>query len=183
MKEFKGSPALDSALIAAAQAVEHYEISRYGTLKSWAEDLDCLRRLHFSGKPSRRRRRRMLRCPRSLNRQSTFRAPGRGIDAFRMAAATRPCRIGERTSTHEGTKCRTGILIVEPVSLQASDGKLRRHEEARTKALSGSAPCARQGGRYCSGSTRSLGLYVGVCRPRRGLCQARNFRSIPSLIA
>lgn len=40
MKEFKGSPALDSALIAAAQAVEHYEISRYGTLKSWAEELD-----------------------------------------------------------------------------------------------------------------------------------------------
>jgi ferritin-like metal-binding protein YciE len=39
MKEFKGSPALDAGLLAAAQAVEHYEISRYGTLKTWAEEL------------------------------------------------------------------------------------------------------------------------------------------------
>jgi ferritin-like metal-binding protein YciE len=39
MKEFKGSSALDAGLIASAQAVEHYEISRYGTLKAWAEQL------------------------------------------------------------------------------------------------------------------------------------------------
>ena len=39
MKEFKDSPALDAGLIASAQAVEHYEISRYGTLKAWAEEL------------------------------------------------------------------------------------------------------------------------------------------------
>ena len=39
MTEYKGSPALDSGLLAAAQAVEHYEISRYGTLKTWAEEL------------------------------------------------------------------------------------------------------------------------------------------------
>jgi ferritin-like metal-binding protein YciE len=39
MKEFKGSPAIDAGLLAGAQAVEHYEISRYGTLKSWAEEL------------------------------------------------------------------------------------------------------------------------------------------------
>lgn len=31
--------ALDAALIAAAQAVEHYEIARYGTLREWAKDL------------------------------------------------------------------------------------------------------------------------------------------------
>ena len=36
---FKGSPALDAGLVAAAQAVEHYEISRYGTLKQWAQEL------------------------------------------------------------------------------------------------------------------------------------------------
>ena len=36
MKEYKGTPALDAGLLAAAQAVEHYEISRYGTLKTWA---------------------------------------------------------------------------------------------------------------------------------------------------
>ncbi|HBM57817.1 MAG TPA: hypothetical protein DD444_01315 [Citreicella sp.] len=39
MEEFKDSPALDAGLLAAAQAVEHYEISRYGTLKSWALQL------------------------------------------------------------------------------------------------------------------------------------------------
>src|ERR1044072_8492802 len=39
MKEYKGSPALDAGLLAAAQAVEHYEISRYGTLKTWANEL------------------------------------------------------------------------------------------------------------------------------------------------
>jgi len=39
MREFKGSPALDAGLLSAAQAVEHYEISRYGTLKTWANDL------------------------------------------------------------------------------------------------------------------------------------------------
>ena len=35
----KGMPALDAGLLAAAQAVEHYEISRYGTLKTWASEL------------------------------------------------------------------------------------------------------------------------------------------------
>jgi ferritin-like metal-binding protein YciE len=39
MKEFKGAPALDAGLLASAQAVEHYEISRYGTLRTWAEEL------------------------------------------------------------------------------------------------------------------------------------------------
>jgi ferritin-like metal-binding protein YciE len=39
MKTYKGMPALDAGLLAAAQAVEHYEISRYGTLKSWAGKL------------------------------------------------------------------------------------------------------------------------------------------------
>jgi ferritin-like metal-binding protein YciE len=39
MTEFKGMPALDAGLLAAAQAVEHYEMSRYGTLRTWAEEL------------------------------------------------------------------------------------------------------------------------------------------------
>ena len=39
MDEYKGSPALDAGLLAAAQSVEHYEISRYGTLCAWAEEL------------------------------------------------------------------------------------------------------------------------------------------------
>jgi ferritin-like metal-binding protein YciE len=39
MEEFKGMPALDAGLISSAQAVEHYEIARYGTLKCWAGNL------------------------------------------------------------------------------------------------------------------------------------------------
>ena len=37
-EEFDGG-ALDAGLIGAAQAVEHYEIARYGTLRAWAEQL------------------------------------------------------------------------------------------------------------------------------------------------
>lgn len=39
MKEYKGTAALDAGLLAAAQAVEHYEMSRYGTLRTWAQEL------------------------------------------------------------------------------------------------------------------------------------------------
>jgi ferritin-like metal-binding protein YciE len=39
VKEFRGMPALDAGLLAAAQSVEHYEISRYGTLRTWAKEL------------------------------------------------------------------------------------------------------------------------------------------------
>lgn len=42
--EVEDKRVLDAALIAAAQAVEHYEITRYGTLVAWAKQLgrdDC----------------------------------------------------------------------------------------------------------------------------------------------
>jgi ferritin-like metal-binding protein YciE len=39
MEDFGGTPTVDAGLIAGAQAVEHYEISRYGTLISWAKQL------------------------------------------------------------------------------------------------------------------------------------------------
>lgn len=39
LSEFKGKPALDAGLVSSAQAVEHYEIARYGTLKQWAKEL------------------------------------------------------------------------------------------------------------------------------------------------
>ncbi len=39
MEDFKGNPALDAGLLAGAQAVEHYEISRYGTLIAWAKEM------------------------------------------------------------------------------------------------------------------------------------------------
>lgn len=39
LREYKGTAALDAGLISSAQAVEHYEITRYGTLRRWAEML------------------------------------------------------------------------------------------------------------------------------------------------
>lgn len=42
--EVADKPVMDAAIIAAAQAVEHYEITRYGTLVAWAKQLgreDC----------------------------------------------------------------------------------------------------------------------------------------------
>jgi ferritin-like metal-binding protein YciE len=37
--DFEDGPAADAVLIASAQAIEHYEIARYGTLKTWAGQL------------------------------------------------------------------------------------------------------------------------------------------------
>jgi ferritin-like metal-binding protein YciE len=39
MEDYADSPALDAGLVASAQAVEHYEMARYGTLRSWAVQL------------------------------------------------------------------------------------------------------------------------------------------------
>lgn len=39
IEDYADSPALDAGLVASAQAVEHYEIARYGTLKAWAQQL------------------------------------------------------------------------------------------------------------------------------------------------
>ena len=44
MGEVEDTEVLDAAILAAAQAVEHYEITRYGTLIAWAKELgrnDC----------------------------------------------------------------------------------------------------------------------------------------------
>ncbi|GJD49606.1 Protein YciF [Methylobacterium crusticola] len=39
LEDFGDSPAADAVLVGCAQAVEHYEIARYGTLKTWATQL------------------------------------------------------------------------------------------------------------------------------------------------
>ncbi len=39
LEDYKGTAALDAGLIGSAQAVEHYEITRYGTLRRWAKML------------------------------------------------------------------------------------------------------------------------------------------------
>jgi ferritin-like metal-binding protein YciE len=47
MSEFKDSPALDAAIIAAAQKVEHYEIASYGTLRTYADQLGLHDAVHL----------------------------------------------------------------------------------------------------------------------------------------
>jgi ferritin-like metal-binding protein YciE len=37
--EFRGSPAIDAALISAAQKIKHYQIASYGCLREWSEVL------------------------------------------------------------------------------------------------------------------------------------------------
>ena len=54
MQEYKGSPAHDAGLLAAAQAVEHYEITRYGTLRTWAEELGYTKSAKLLDRPSTR---------------------------------------------------------------------------------------------------------------------------------
>jgi ferritin-like metal-binding protein YciE len=61
MKEYKGSPALDAGLLAAAQAVEHYEMSRYGTLKTWAEELGLSDAAQLLDQHCRKKKRQMQR--------------------------------------------------------------------------------------------------------------------------
>ena len=39
MEDYKGTVALDAGLISSAQAVEHYEMARYGTLIAWAKQI------------------------------------------------------------------------------------------------------------------------------------------------
>jgi len=39
MEEAEDGDTLDAGMLAASQSVEHYEISRYGTLIAWAEEL------------------------------------------------------------------------------------------------------------------------------------------------
>ena len=57
MEEYKGSPALDAGLLAAAQAVEHYEISRQGTMRTWASELGLTEAVNLLGPDARRRKR------------------------------------------------------------------------------------------------------------------------------
>jgi ferritin-like metal-binding protein YciE len=40
IEKFGSGPAIDTGLIAAAEAVEHYELSRYGALAAWAKQLN-----------------------------------------------------------------------------------------------------------------------------------------------
>jgi ferritin-like metal-binding protein YciE len=39
LEDFGGTPAADAVIIGCGQAIEHYEMARYGLLKSWANQL------------------------------------------------------------------------------------------------------------------------------------------------
>lgn len=39
MEEAEDADVMDAGILAAAQAIEHYEIARYGTMRAWAEEL------------------------------------------------------------------------------------------------------------------------------------------------
>ena len=84
MEEYKGSPALDAGLLAAAQAVEHYEISRYGTLKAWAEELGLDDAASFLKRRWKRKRPRTRPSPKSPSLRSTskHRPPNRSSAAL-----------------------------------------------------------------------------------------------------
>jgi hypothetical protein len=93
---------LDAGLIACAQAVEHYEMARYGTLCAWAEQLDLdhagellnetldeeqaadqkLSEIAEDVNPRRRRKTRMGRTARA--RKSPRRPPPKSLDRRRM---------------------------------------------------------------------------------------------------
>jgi ferritin-like metal-binding protein YciE len=68
MEEAEDPDVMDAGLIAAAQAIEHYEIARYGTLKAWADQLGMKDAARLIDQPCRRRRR-----PISSSRSSRFR--------------------------------------------------------------------------------------------------------------
>ena len=55
IESFKGTAAIDAGLISSAQAVEHYEMTRYGTLKRWAEVLGMDDAAKLLGADARRR--------------------------------------------------------------------------------------------------------------------------------
>jgi ferritin-like metal-binding protein YciE len=63
MKEYKGTLAHDAGLLAAALAAEHYEISRYGTMKTWASELGLSQAVNFSMPRCQKRKRPMMLSP------------------------------------------------------------------------------------------------------------------------
>lgn len=92
LDDFKGEPALDAGLVAAAQAVEHYEIARYGTLKRWAETLgmaDAAKLLHATLQEE-------MATDAALTNLAEFRGQsgGTGTGCLKGAAVTKRERIG-----------------------------------------------------------------------------------------
>jgi ferritin-like metal-binding protein YciE len=102
--EVDNSKVLDAAIIGSAQAVEHYEIARYGTLIAWAEELghdNVIRLLNANLKEEKAADKKLNALAEgTVNRRAT------GAGTGRERAAPRSGSI--RAATHGLTKKRTG---------------------------------------------------------------------------
>ena len=82
---------LNAALIAAAQAVEHYEITRYGTLTAWAKLLghnDVARLLHANLREEKATDKKLNSiAKRKINKKALARKPRKPTPADRMEEA------------------------------------------------------------------------------------------------
>lgn len=102
MKEYKGTEALDAGLISSAQAVEHYEITRYGTLRRWAEMMgnrNAARLLDKTLKEESQTDEILTQIAESANREAQGEKPARkaGTTARTSAAKTSAAKSGSRS--------------------------------------------------------------------------------------
>ena len=106
MSEIEGEDVMDVGLIAAAQAVEHYEITRYGALVAWATELgrtDCCR----SSRRTSPRRRRRIKSHRMAERRVNPKAEGKPARISPRAprgAASRSRALTGRQGQADGAK-------------------------------------------------------------------------------
>jgi ferritin-like metal-binding protein YciE len=102
--EVDDSKVLDAAIIGSAQAVEHYEIARYGTLIAWAEELghdNVIRLLNANLKEEKAADKKLNALAEgTVNRRATGAGMGRDRAAQRSGSV--------RAATHGLTKKRTG---------------------------------------------------------------------------
>ena len=102
--EIENKKVLDAAIIASAQAIEHYEISRYGTLIAWAEELGhdrVIRFLRANLKEEKAADKKLNTLAESkLNRK----AAGRRVAAARVSVAKRTAKPARRKTTKTAAK-------------------------------------------------------------------------------
>ena len=94
---------MDAGMLAAAQAVEHYEIARYGTMRAWAEELGMNDAASCCSRRSTKRRRRTSSCPRSPSPASTAKRPEPRRNVRSVSRAMPPSRY-QRTGRPAGLR-------------------------------------------------------------------------------
>jgi hypothetical protein len=112
MEEYADTPALDAGLLAAAQAVEHYEISRYGTLKAWALKLNNPQAAKLLDQTLAEEKKTddsltKPRRPSTTRPRPETRHPGGGADVFKTGAAGFACKpTDHHLGPHEQNRSR-----------------------------------------------------------------------------